>query len=859
MLKSNVRSGGGGGGGTRALLALLSVGLLALCAAVFAANAPSAGAQSPSDPSGQVCPPHVPPFPALPCFDLDDRTGGTPIDDDSRNTLNEINENLRRERGGNWGLPSVAPADPGSVVSLAAPANLSVTPGEGYLDISWDAVSGATGYDVQAQTAGSSSWHDAAQVTGTSHRYTTSATIDHVRVRARDNSGVSNWAQVSRLPAADWLTTVQPAGGASASSTGGSTASLLAAPASITVTRDNMSTSRDERLTISWAAVAGADGYNLTCSGRSGWSWWECGSTDSGSVTTLTVDRAETTRLGYIVSYMVAVRAVTNNPDQASDWTISVDAHPALQPKNLAVSRSAGSISVSWTQPRYSTGYEIECATREDGVTGTYRACADVETATLGSDRRVTATLTSWTVGGTTYTVDDSKTYDLAVRTTNAWGNSPWRLAPLIHPNTSLTASNVSDDSATLTITHHTGAWYYRHTGAGATCQGPVSGTSQNITSLTGGTTHTYSAYSDSTCSTLLATATPFTTHVAVDNLDKATYQYNCPVSGNTRCAVAFTTGSNASGYTLTAITARFAATLDPNDALGDLIATIHPDESGRPDTRSTLATLTVESNPVAAGDYRFACAGNGCTLSPNTTYFVMFNATAGSSNSERYNWESTENNDENLNPTGNGWTLADGTDAQQVITWQPEYSDTGKLKITARLNPSLTSSSVTATTATLTIADHHDAWYYKATSGPHTTCQGPVAASASNASLTGLSAATSYTYSAYSDSACTNANLLATAAAFTTTLPAPTGLNLSFDSGAVKMKATWSKPSGVTGAVSYEVEHADNNTSNPYGNRTTIAATSATTVTHHFNNTLTVKFRVRAKVGNVTSAWAER
>ena len=71
------------------------------------------------------------------------------------------------------------------------------------------------------------------------------------------------------------------------------------------------------------------------------------------------------------------------------------------------------------------------------------------------------------------------------------------------------------------------------------------------------------------------------------------------------------------------------------------------------------------------------------------------------------------------------------------------------------------------ATTATLTIANHHDAWWYKATSGPHTSCQGPVAAGTSSQALSGLTAGSTYTYSAYSDSGCST--LLATAAEFTT------------------------------------------------------------------------------------------
>ena len=65
-----------------------------------------------------------------------------------------------------------------------------------------------------------------------------------------------------------------------------------------------------------------------------------------------------------------------------------------------------------------------------------------------------------------------------------------------------------------------------------------------------------------------------------------------------------------------------------------------------------------------------------------------MFGASAGNKNSESYNWVSTEDNDQNQNPANNGWTLADGTDHQAGTKWQDEYSDTGKLKITARLTP---------------------------------------------------------------------------------------------------------------------------------------------------------------------------
>ncbi len=757
--------------------ALLFIGLLALCAGLFSASTPPVEAQSPQDPS-IVCPPPMPPFIQVPCFDLDDKDSTLPIDDDSRNKLDETNNGLRENRGGNWGQPSVPPADPGDPAAPAAPANLSVTPGEGYLDISWDAVDGATGYDVQAQTVGSSSWHDvASNVTGASHRYTTSATIDHVRVRASNNSGASGWTQTSRLPAADWLTTVQSAGGASASS-GGSIAAQLAAPTGLTVTREN--SARDEKLSVSWTAVTGATGYNLACADSPGgsvaftaWKWWHCGSVTSGTTTAFTVDdddRGGVTRdLIYARSYAVAVRAVTANSSDASPWTASDDAHPARMPAgNISVSRADGSLTLSWIQPPLSTGYEIHCATIENGVLGADQLCADVETATVGSDRRVTATITQWTVGGTTYTVDNSKTYSLVVSTTNAWGTSPGKVAPTIDPDPTLTASNVGDDSATLTIAHHTGAWYYKHTGAGATCDGPVSGTTKALTGLTGGTTYTYSAYSDSTCSTLLATAPAFTTlgH-SVSNLSETATSTVCAagtVASAIGCGAPFTTGTGVGGYTLNGVTLKFGA--NANSPSGFSLNLHEAASGGEPET-SAVANVTFSGDaPSAAGDYTYSCSGTGCDLDPNETYYLVLTA-PGSPTATVYRWITTASDNETATPSGSGWSIGNGYRTLTGSTWGAEQTNATMFKLYATENPGLTASSIAATTATLTISAHTDGWYYKATSGPHTTCQGPVAAGTSSASLTGLTAGTPYTYSAYSDSGCST--LLATAAAFTT------------------------------------------------------------------------------------------
>ena len=70
-----------------------------------------------------------------------------------------------------------------------------------------------------------------------------------------------------------------------------------------------------------------------------------------------------------------------------------------------------------------------------------------------------------------------------------------------------LAASNVEHDTATLTLTNHTGDWYYKYTVPSSpadTCSTVVSsGTyTASLSSLTPATSYTYKAYSNSSCST---------------------------------------------------------------------------------------------------------------------------------------------------------------------------------------------------------------------------------------------------------------------------------------------------------------------------------------------------------------------
>ena len=72
--------------------------------------------------------------------------------------------------------------------------------------------------------------------------------------------------------------------------------------------------------------------------------------------------------------------------------------------------------------------------------------------------------------------------------------------------------------------------------------------------------------------------------------------------------------------------------------------------------------------------------------------------------------------------------------------------------------DPGLTVTGVTRTGATLNVANHTGAWYYKRTAPSDGTCSAEVTAGTSSASLTGLTAGTRHTYEIYSASSCSTA-----------------------------------------------------------------------------------------------------
>ena len=124
----------------------------------------------------------------------------------------------------------------------------------------------------------------------------------------------------------------------------------------------------------------------------------------------------------------------------------------------------------------------------------------------------------------------------------------------------------------------------------------------------------------------------------------------------------------------------------------------------------------------------------------------------------------------------------------------------------------SLTASSITATTATLTIAGHAGAWRYKADKAPHTACSSAV--STTTKDLAGLSAGTTYTYTAYSDSTCTSEvadETFTTSASLTASSITKTTatLTLAGHTGNWWLKKTAPTPAGTCTAGEADFSHA--------------------------------------------------
>ena len=327
----------------------------------------------------------------------------------------------------------------------------------------------------------------------------------------------------------------------------------------------------------------------------------------------------------------------------------------------------------------------------------------------------------------------------------------------------SLNVSDVTHNSATLWLSnfsYDSGGDFPTDWGSskspGGSCQ--TSRGAHTITGLTPNTSYTLTAYTDNSCTTEIGRKTVTTLagasalHTVSNSNQAQSGQFN--VTLTTFYATSFTTGDATNGYDLGNITITMSGDGGTNGA-GDFAAKIYNNSSGKPGSLKT--SLVVVSNPTSSKAYTFYCISS-CRLSANTTYHLALESSGEGVSTLSYRWPTTASDDETVTSVNSGWAIGDASSKATGGVWTAS-ADTKSGRFSVRAAPVssyILPSSVTGTSTSLTLYGHTGNWYYKANKAPHTTCS--TAQSGDTASLTGLTAGTEYTYTAYRNSNCSTA-----------------------------------------------------------------------------------------------------
>ncbi len=398
--------------------------------------------------------------------------------------------------------------------------------------------------------------------------------------------------------------------------------------------------------------------------------------------------------------------------------------------------------------------------------------------------------------------------------------------AYFIIPTTTLAATVNSDHSVDLTLSNGPSNWWFRINYWG-TCTAASGNTVSNIRGYKAGT-HSVAAYSDSGCHTKIASSSftiPTATLTATVNTDRSVdltlsngpspWYFRIGIGSCT--AVTGTTVSGIQGYAPGYHEASAFATAGCTDFLTDAYFVI-PD----PPPTATLATTVNDDRSVNLNlsngpsnwwfriNYWGACtAATGTTVSNIRGYQPGTHSVAAYSDSGCHTkiasspftiptatLTATVNTDRSVALTliggpSNWWfrinwwgtcTAVSGNTVSGIAGYQDgthavaAYSDGGcnyHVAATTFDLYSFSASSITPTTATLTLAGHVGDWWLKETAPTIGTCT--AGESDYSHALSSLTGGADYTYKAYSDSAC------ATTALQTVSFTTPVGVsNLS-------------------------------------------------------------------------------
>ena len=686
-----------------------------------------------------------------------------------------------------------------------APAAPTVTATSGSttgLDVSWTAPANAgkpaiVNYDVQYRAGNSGAFTNGPQnVTGTSTALTglTANTSYQVRVRATNAEGDGPWS---------------PSG---TGTTGTNSAPAFAAATAARSVAENSAAGANVGAVI--PAATDADGDSLT---------YTMGGTDAASFAFNASTRQITTRAGVTYdheaksSYTVTVTASDDTDSDTVTVTITVTdvAEPPIAPAAPTVTATSGSttgLDVSWTAPANAgkpaiVNYDVQYRAGNSG-------------AFTNGPQNVTGTGTA--IAG--LAMDTA--YEVRVRATNAEGDSPWSASGSgMTAAPTLAAGDVTEDGATLTLNGGPGTWHYRGDKAPHNaCSAARTSATATLARLIPGTGYTYTAYSDGSCTTALASVS-FTTRmvrppvaiaaVASPVTEGADAAFTVSREGNTalpltvvlkvsenirrnqdfvapghegRWEMTIPAGAASATYTVPTTADRVAeqdgeVTLSLRDSDDYLIgspasATVAVEDDDTAGIAISPTALTVPEG----GSGSFTIVLQSAPRSSVEVYVIENGIAPGNPFNESL-WKLTANFD-----------VSNWDEPRTIEVSAPEDDDTVNAPVTIRYETasfdvryrgltaavevvvadndgaSLAAGGIGRNGATLTLDGHSGAWRHRQTAPAGGACS--AARTSATATLAGLAAGTDYTWAAYSDASC--ATELARVS-FTTAAPANT------------------------------------------------------------------------------------
>ena len=403
------------------------------------------------------------------------------------------------------------------------------------------------------------------------------------------------------------------------------------------------------------------------------------------------------------VTHNTATLTLANHP---GNWWLkrTTPASTTCKSKGTTATESLSSLTgnTSYTYKAYSNS---DCSTEVAARTFlTKPAKPGKPTATAGAGSgklTLTATLTGgagaltkWEYtkdGGTNWTdittdtdnnlshvvtdLTDGTDYTFKVRATNATGTGPVSDAStaVAPADEALTAGSVTHNTATLTLANHPGNWWLkRTTPASTTCKSKGTTATESLSSLTGNTSYTYKAYSNSDCSTELAART-FLTKPAKPGKPTATAGAG---SGKLTLTATLTGGSGALTkweYTKDNGANWADITTDTDNNLSHVVTDL---TNGTNYTFKVRATNATGTGP--ASDASTAAAPQAVTLSAGTATAAGMTLTIGNWSADWYYQYTTPTGGDCSDSAVSGTTKAvTGLDSNTEYTFKA-YSDSG-------------------------------------------------------------------------------------------------------------------------------------------------------------------------------------